>query len=162
MLILSLSLSGLCSKSACLSPGFCVKRPRQYDTICWELSLISGLFVFFWLIGWADEINKCGWWLARGRGCWVKCPHPIPSVSWIYHHSFNFHIYQIASFAPGIVCPLYRYYNWWGDGIGGGGWVITGCGKSDNGWALSCSFCFCFLFSLVFLSFVLSCPLSLF
>ena len=34
MLILSLSLLGLGSKSASLSPGFCVCRPRQYDTIC--------------------------------------------------------------------------------------------------------------------------------
>ena len=23
--------------------------------------------------------------------------------------------------------PLYCYYKWWGDGIGGGGWLILGC-----------------------------------
>ena len=34
MLILSLPLLGLRSKSTSLSPGFCVRRPRQYDTIC--------------------------------------------------------------------------------------------------------------------------------
>ena len=38
---------GLGSKSTSLSAGFCVRRPRQYDTICWELDLISGFFVFF-------------------------------------------------------------------------------------------------------------------
>ena len=69
MLILSLPLLGLGSKSTSLSPGFCVRRPRQYDTICWELNLISGFFAFFWLIVWADGINKCGWCLAGGRGC---------------------------------------------------------------------------------------------
>ena len=47
ILILSLPLLGLGSKSTSLSPGFCVRRPRQYDTICWELDLISGFFVFF-------------------------------------------------------------------------------------------------------------------
>ena len=29
------------------SLGFCVRRPRQYDMICWGLDLISGFFVFF-------------------------------------------------------------------------------------------------------------------
>ena len=47
MLILLLPLLGLGSKSTSLSPGFCVRRPRQYDTICWKLNLISGFFVFF-------------------------------------------------------------------------------------------------------------------
>ena len=123
MLILSLPLLGLCSKSSSLRPGFCVLRPRQHITICWELNLICGFFAFFWLIAWADGINKCGWCLAGGRGCWLKGPHQIPSVSWIYHHSLHFHIYQIASFVPGILCPLYCYYKWWGDGLGGG-WLI--------------------------------------
>ena len=68
MLILSLPLLGLGSKSTSLSPGFCVRRPRQYDTICWELNLISVFFGFFWLIVLADGINKCGWCLAAGRG----------------------------------------------------------------------------------------------
>ena len=43
--------------------------PRQYDMICWELNLISGFFAFFWLVVWADGINKRGWCLAGGRGC---------------------------------------------------------------------------------------------
>ena len=50
ILILSLPLLGLGSKSTSLSPGFCVRRPRQYDTICWKFDLISGFFVFSWLI----------------------------------------------------------------------------------------------------------------
>ena len=55
MLILSLHLLGLDSKSTTLSPEFCICRPRQYDTICWRLDLISGFFVLSWLIvfgGW--------------------------------------------------------------------------------------------------------------
>ena len=61
MLILSLPLLGLGSKSTSLSPGFCVRRPRQYDTICWELNLISGFFVFSgYLIGRMESINVAG------------------------------------------------------------------------------------------------------
>ena len=56
----SLTLLGMRSKSTSLSPGFCVRRPRQSDTICWEFNLISGFFAFFWLIVWSDGINKCG------------------------------------------------------------------------------------------------------
>ena len=84
MLILSLPLLGLGSKYTSLRPGFCVHRPKQYNTTSWELSLISEFFDFFWLIDWADGISKCGWCLAGGRGCWLKGPHQIPSVSWIY------------------------------------------------------------------------------
>ena len=72
MLILSLSLLGLGSKSTSLSSGFCVRRARQYNSICWELNLVSGFFAFFWLIVWADGINKWGWHLAGGRGCWLS------------------------------------------------------------------------------------------
>ena len=50
MLILSLPLLELGSKCTSLSPGFCVHRKRQYDTICWKLDLISEFFVFSWLI----------------------------------------------------------------------------------------------------------------
>ena len=60
---------GLGSTSTSLRPGFCVRRRRQYNTICWELNLISGPFIFFWLIVWADEIDKCGWCLPGGKGC---------------------------------------------------------------------------------------------
>ena len=52
--------------------------------ICWELNLISGFFAFFWLIVWVDGINKCGWCLAGGRGCWLKDPHQI-ALLWIMH-----------------------------------------------------------------------------
>ena len=69
MLILSLPLVGLGSKSTSLSPDLCVRTPRQYDTICWELNLNSGFFAFFGLIALADIINKCGWCLPGGRGC---------------------------------------------------------------------------------------------
>ena len=62
-------LLGQGSKSTSLSLGFCVRRPRKYDMICWELNLMSGFFTFFRLIVWADGIDKCGWCLAGGRGC---------------------------------------------------------------------------------------------
>ena len=133
MLILPLPLLGLGSKSTSLSPGFSVRRPRQYNTICSELNLISGFFAFFWFIVWADGINKCGCYLAGSRGCWLKGPHQIPSVSWIFYHSLHFRIYQIVSYVPRILCPLCCYYKWWWDGIDGGGWFISGCGWGDRG-----------------------------
>ena len=67
--------------STSLSPGFCVPRPQQYNTISWELNFISGFFAFFWLIVWADGINKCGLCLPGGRGCRLKGLHQIPGVS---------------------------------------------------------------------------------
>ena len=67
MLILTLVLLGLGSKSTSLSPEFCVCRPRQFELICQELNLIPGFFYFVWLIVWADEINKCD----RGLGIGV-------------------------------------------------------------------------------------------
>ena len=51
-------------------------------------------------------------------------PDPKCSVSWLSDHSLHFHIYYVVLFVPGMPCPLYCYYKWWGDGIGGGGWFI--------------------------------------
>ena len=93
ILIFSLPFLRLGSKSTSLSPRFCVCRSRQYNTICWELNLISRFFDFFWLIVWVDGINKCGWCLAGGRVCWLKGRNQILSVSLILHHSLHFHIY---------------------------------------------------------------------
>ena len=111
MLIMSLPLLGLGSKSTSLSPWFCVYRPRQCNSICWELNLISGFFPYLWLIVWADVINICGWFLAGGSGCWLKGPHQVPSIGWKRPHYLGFHIYQIASFVSEIRCLLY-YYKW--------------------------------------------------
>ena len=61
--------TSLRAESTSLSPGFCVRRPRHCDMICWDLDLISRFFVFSWLIVWADRINNCGLCLAGGRGC---------------------------------------------------------------------------------------------
>ena len=47
MLILSLLLLGLVFKSSSLIPGFCIHRPKQYNTICLKLDLISKFFAFF-------------------------------------------------------------------------------------------------------------------
>ena len=70
-------------ESTSLSCEFCVRRPCQNNTICWELNLISAFFAFFLSSVWADGINKYGRCLvAGGRGCWLKGLHQIPSVSW--------------------------------------------------------------------------------
>ena len=140
-------------------PGFCVHRPRQYDTICWDLNLSSGFFAFFWLIAWADGINKCGWCLVGGTGCWLQGPHQIPNVSWIHHHSLHVHIYQIASFVSGILCPLYCYYKCWGDGIGGGWLIYNTVWEGGQGVAIILKFLFFFTCPFVL---VFWCPLSLF
>ena len=147
MLILSLPLLGLGSISTSFSPGFCVDRPGQYNMICWELNLISGFFGFFWLIVWLDVVNKCGWFLAGGRGCWLKGLHQIPIVSWIIHHLLHFHISLIyARNSVSIVLLLWRMG---GGHTFGGGWLISGCGWRDKGrvlfnfFFLICAFVFC-------------------
>ena len=67
MLILSLPLLELGSKPTSVNPGFCICRPRQYDTICWELNLITGFFAFFWLsFGRMESINVTGVLLEAG------------------------------------------------------------------------------------------------
>ena len=68
MLILLLPITGLGSKSTSYFPGFCVPIRRQWDTVFWELNLISLFFAFLWLIVWVDGINKCGSCLDEGRG----------------------------------------------------------------------------------------------
>ena len=162
MSILSLPLLGFGSKATSIGPGFCLLGRRQYNMICWELNLIFRFFAFFWLIIWADGINKCGWSLAWGRGCWLKCLHQIPSVSWIYHHPLHFHICDIAWFLPAILCPLYCNYKCWGNGQVGIGWFVRGCGRGDRVWVLSWSFfvfSFCFTCALVVSSLMFSFPL---
>ena len=75
MLIFSRFFLAVGSKCTSLCPGFCVNRSRQYDANSWGLNLSFGFFVFFWLLVWGNEINKCGWCLAGGRGCWQKGLH---------------------------------------------------------------------------------------
>ena len=159
MLILSLPLIGLSSKSTSLSAGFCVCRPWQYDKIFWELNIISGFFAFFRLIVWADGINKCAWYLPGGRGCWLKGPHQMPSVSWMFHHSLHFHIYCVISIKNfvSIVLLLWmigewnRWWWWWWGGEGGvGGRVVDSYqvlgGGIGGGYFLTV---FCFLLLLL-------------
>ena len=139
LLILSLPLFGL-------SPGFCVWLLGSW------ISFLNSFFFLGWLF-WVGGISKYGWCLAGGRGCWLKSPHQIPSVSWSFQHSL--HIYQFVSFVSGIPCPLCCYYIWWGDGIGG--WVVNLYEGVDGGQGvgiilyflfLSCPFLFsCLAFS---------------
>ena len=51
------------------------------------------ILCFSWLTVWADGINKWGWCLAGGRGCWLKGLHQISSARWLFHHCLNSHIY---------------------------------------------------------------------
>ena len=46
LLILSLPYLRLGSKSTSLNHGFCVRRPKQNNTICWELDLFFRVCVF--------------------------------------------------------------------------------------------------------------------
>ena len=91
MLILSRTLLGLGSKSTSLILRFCVHRQKQYNLL--EVESHFWILIFFWLIDLADGINKCGWCLAGSRECWFKGLHQILSVSWLFHHSSQFHIY---------------------------------------------------------------------
>ena len=153
MLILSLHLLSLASKSICLSRGFCVLRPRQYSIICWELNLISGFFVFSWSIVWVDGINKCSWCLAGGRGCWLKGLHQIPSVSWIYMIPYTSTYRRLPHLCEEFYDHCIVITNGGGKGYVEGGCIIKRLGREDKGWVLSCSLFF-LLFHLCF------CPLS--
>ena len=53
------------------SYGFSVCRPRQYNSICWKLALISGFFDISWLIVWVVGINI---WLMSCRRQWMLTP----------------------------------------------------------------------------------------
>ena len=58
LLILSLPLLGLGSKSTSLSLEFYVRRPRQNNTICWEFDLFSVFFVSSCLIVWVNGVES--------------------------------------------------------------------------------------------------------
>ena len=60
-------ISGLIGCLGALVHHF-ICRPRQHDTICWKLNLISRFFASSWLILWEDGINKCRWCQARRAG----------------------------------------------------------------------------------------------
>ena len=83
MLIFSLPLLGLHSKSTSLSPGFCVRRPRQFDMIGWNFGLISGFFVFPRLIV-LGKWNQ-GMWLmtCKKQRMLTKGPTPDPKCKLI-------------------------------------------------------------------------------
>ena len=121
MLILSLPLLGLGSKSTSLWPGLYVGRPCQYNMICWELDPISGFFVFFWLIVCADVINKCGWCLARGRGCWFKGLQQDPKCKLIISSFLTFpYLIHWLICTKNIVLLLQMM-----EEMGGGPWFIS-------------------------------------
>ena len=111
----------------------------------------------FWRM---ESINVAGV-LQKAGDADSKGPHQIPSVSWRYHHSLHFHIYQIALFVPGIQCPWYCNYKWWGDVIGEGGWwwLLYNRVWEEGQWVGIILQFFCFSsILLVLLSFVLLCP----
>ena len=154
MLILSLPLLGLGFESTCLSPGFYVRRPKQYDMICWELNLISGFFAFFWLIVWGDAMNKCGWCLAGSRWCWLMGLHQITDPKCELNISS---FVTLPHLLDCLICTRNSVsivlLSWmmgrWHRLVGGGGRLIH-----IRGWVLShsllfftCAFAFCSLLS---------------
>ena len=53
-----LPLLGMGAKSTFLSPRFCVRSPKQYDTLYWKIGIISGFLAFYWLVvGRIETIN---------------------------------------------------------------------------------------------------------
>ena len=82
---------------------------------------VSGIFALPCLIVWADKINKFGWCLAGGRGCWLDSPHEIPSVSWIFHHSSHILDYLICTRKAMSIELLLNMMLWYGVG---GTWLI--------------------------------------
>ena len=77
MLILSLPLLGLRPKSTSLSPGFCVRGPRQYDMIGWKFGLFSEFFVFPWLIvlgKWNQGMWRVSFWPTADPKCKLIIP----------------------------------------------------------------------------------------
>ena len=90
------------SKSTSLSRGFCVRRPRQYNTTCWKLDLISGFFVFPWLI----VLGRRSQWIqlvhCRRQGIMTQEPNQIPDVSRLFHHSLHFDILLSHILSPFI------------------------------------------------------------
>ena len=94
MLILSLPLLVLDVKSTSLNPwsAYGAKAVRYELLEVRSHFWILCFFLIDCLGGW-NGINKCGWCLTGGRGCWLKGPWQIPNVSWLFHHSLHFHIY---------------------------------------------------------------------
>ena len=118
--ILSLPLLGLGSKFTSYSPGFCVSRPKQYNTIWWEFNLFAEFFVFYWLIVWVDGVNRRGWCLAGGRECWLKGLHQIPRVGWLFYHSFHhcFTFIRLLICVKNIKIIILLLQKWWVEGWG--------------------------------------------
>ena len=109
---------------------------------------------FFWLIVCADAINKCGWCLARGRGCWLKGLQQDPKCKLIISSFLTFpYLIHWLICTRNIV--LLRQMT---EGMGGDPWVTSGCGWTDRWWISSDSFCFFFVlffYSCIFFSQVL-------
>ena len=76
MLILSLPLLGLGSKSTALTPVFCVRRPVQYDTVAVESHFWVVCFFSGELFGWMESINMAG--VFRKQGMLTQGPGPEP------------------------------------------------------------------------------------
>ena len=61
LLVLSLLLLGVGSKSTSLSPGFCVHRPREYHTIFGSLIFFKDFpFLLGWLFGQMESMDVAG------------------------------------------------------------------------------------------------------
>ena len=140
MSILSPPLLGLGSNFASLSSGFCVRRPRQYNTICWELDLVSRLFVFFLvdcLGGWNQEIwlvscrrqGMLTQWPAPDRKCkliissFITLPHLLDCF--IYTRNAMSIVLLLQMMGGLHRCEMVAFYKGAGGGTGGGYHVIV-------------------------------------
>ena len=95
-----------------LSQGWVHSLPLSYALCMWakdtQYNLLggwhffSGFFVSPCLVALFGGINRCGWYLAEGRGCWLKGLYQISSVNWIFHHSLHMYIHKIYSFLSRI------------------------------------------------------------
>ena len=114
LLILSLPLLKLGSKSTCLCSGFCVRRPRQYSVISWEFDIFWGFFCFFLV----HCLGRWSQWMCllcnRMRGILTQGPAPDPKCKLNISSSSHFHIHYTASFVPRISWSLCCYCKWWG------------------------------------------------
>ena len=125
------------------------------------MNLISGFFGFFWIIVWVDGINKFGWCLAGGRGCWLKGPNQIPSVK--LNISSFFTLSQLLDClictrnSVSIVLLLWMIGGW--HRLGGVVDSYQGVGGGRGGEYYLIVF---FFFLIMLLYFVLSCPVSFF
>ena len=112
ILILSLPLFGVDSKSTCLSHGFCIHRPRKYNTICLEL-------IIFWILCFFVVVCLSGWnqwmWIEayRTEGMVTQGPTPDPKCRWNFPLFLHSDIHQLFPLVLTISYSLCYKSSFW-------------------------------------------------